>query len=149
MYTVKYINVQCTRTHSSCSPRHWGHSMHGRVPLVYNYFVVCCHPDPLLHPPDTTTPLLARYLLIKIWLPGNGLQCILSNTHTRTHTHTHTHTAERKVILGKDWHANCLRCDNCDKVLTPGQHSAVSVCVCMCVCVCVCVCVCAHVGVCA
>ena len=36
--------------------------------------VVCCHPDPLLHPPDTTTPLLARYLLIKIWLPGNILQ---------------------------------------------------------------------------
>ena len=24
----------------------------------YNYFVVCCHPDPLLHPRDTTTPLL-------------------------------------------------------------------------------------------
>ena len=30
-------------------------------------------------PPDTTTPLLARYLLIKIWLPGNGLQ--MCNVH--------------------------------------------------------------------
>ena len=36
--------------------------------------LVCCHPDPLLHPPDTTTPLLARFLLIEIWLPGNRLQ---------------------------------------------------------------------------
>ena len=35
--------------------------------------------------------------------------------------------AERKVILGKDWHSHCLRCDECDKPLTPGQHSAVSV----------------------
>ena len=42
----------------------------------YNYFVVCCHPDPLLHPPDTTTSLLARYLLIKIWLPGNRLRLL-------------------------------------------------------------------------
>lgn len=32
--------------------------------------------------------------------------------------------AERKTILGKDWHSRCLRCDNCDKALTPGQHSA-------------------------
>ena len=73
----------------------------------YNYFVVCCHPDLLLHPPDTTTPLLARYLLIKIWLPGNRLQthtpCVhiqlythashsSHHTHLHAHTHTHTHT---------------------------------------------------------
>lgn len=32
--------------------------------------------------------------------------------------------AERKVILGKDWHSHCLRCEECDKPLTPGQHSA-------------------------
>lgn len=32
--------------------------------------------------------------------------------------------AERKTILGRDWHSRCLRCDNCDKALTPGQHSA-------------------------
>ena len=43
----------------------------------YIVVVVCCHLDPLLHPPDTTTPLLARYLLIKIWLPGNGLQRVM------------------------------------------------------------------------
>ena len=53
----------------------------------YNYFVVCCHPDPLLHLPDTTTPLLARYLLIKIWLQGNRLQmraCICVCNHAST-----------------------------------------------------------------
>ena len=47
----------------------------------YNYFVVCCHPDPLLHPPDTTTPLLARYFLIKIWLPGNRLQMYMYHSN--------------------------------------------------------------------
>ncbi|KRX76300.1 Cysteine-rich protein 1 [Trichinella sp. T6] len=33
--------------------------------------------------------------------------------------------AERKVSMGKDWHASCLRCFNepCGKVLTPGGHS--------------------------
>ncbi|XP_003378900.1 cysteine-rich protein 2 [Trichinella spiralis] len=35
--------------------------------------------------------------------------------------------AERKVSMGKDWHASCLRCFNepCGKVLTPGGHSEV------------------------
>ena len=82
---VHYRDSLHYSTHSSCSPRHWGHSMHGRVPPSiwdYNYFVVCCHPDPLLHPPDTTTLLLARYFLIKIWLPGNRLQMeILYTVH--------------------------------------------------------------------
>ncbi len=32
------------------------------------------------------------------------------------------------MILGKDWHSACLRCDTCDVLLTPGQHSAVSHC---------------------
>ena len=36
-------------------------------------FVSYCHPYPLLHPPNTTTPLMARYLLIKIWLPANSI----------------------------------------------------------------------------
>ena len=40
----------------------------------YNYFVFCCHPEPLLHPSDTTTLLVTSYLLIKIWLPGNKSQ---------------------------------------------------------------------------
>ena len=33
--------------------------------------------------------------------------------------------AERKTSLGKDWHPTCLRCDNCDRLLTPGKHSEV------------------------
>ena len=28
-WVLLYVHV-----HSSCSPRHWGHSMHGRVPPV-------------------------------------------------------------------------------------------------------------------
>ncbi|XP_046376839.2 ras association domain-containing protein 2-like isoform X1 [Haliotis rufescens] len=31
--------------------------------------------------------------------------------------------AERKTSLGRDWHPNCLRCKECGKVLTPGQHA--------------------------
>ncbi|KAK5642122.1 hypothetical protein RI129_008289 [Pyrocoelia pectoralis] len=31
--------------------------------------------------------------------------------------------AERKTSLGKDWHAGCLRCEKCNKTLTPGSHA--------------------------
>ncbi|XP_022316912.2 ras association domain-containing protein 2-like isoform X1 [Crassostrea virginica] len=31
--------------------------------------------------------------------------------------------AERKTSLGKNWHPNCLRCEECEKILTPGQHA--------------------------
>ncbi|CAI9726307.1 association domain-containing 2-like isoform X1 [Octopus vulgaris] len=31
--------------------------------------------------------------------------------------------SERKTSLGKEWHPRCLRCDQCDKVLAPGQHA--------------------------
>ncbi|XP_046393142.1 cysteine-rich protein 1-like [Ischnura elegans] len=31
--------------------------------------------------------------------------------------------AERKTSLGKDWHSSCLRCEKCNKTLTPGGHS--------------------------
>lgn len=31
--------------------------------------------------------------------------------------------AERKTSLGKDWHASCLRCEKCNKTLTPGGHA--------------------------
>ena len=40
-------------------------------------FVFCCHLDPLLHPPDTTTLLMARYLLTKVWLPGNRVGSVI------------------------------------------------------------------------
>lgn len=32
-------------------------------------------------------------------------------------------TAERKTSLGKDWHSACLRCEKCNKTLTPGSHA--------------------------
>ncbi|KAG7155776.1 Cysteine-rich protein 2-like [Homarus americanus] len=31
--------------------------------------------------------------------------------------------AERKTSLGKDWHSFCLKCEKCNKTLTPGSHS--------------------------
>lgn len=31
--------------------------------------------------------------------------------------------AERKVSIGKDWHPECLRCQECGKRLNPGQHA--------------------------
>lgn len=31
--------------------------------------------------------------------------------------------AERKTSLGKNWHPNCLKCEECGKVLSPGQHA--------------------------
>lgn len=31
--------------------------------------------------------------------------------------------AERKTSLGKDWHSGCLRCEKCNKTLTPGSHA--------------------------
>ncbi|XP_050446406.1 cysteine-rich protein 1-like isoform X1 [Cataglyphis hispanica] len=30
---------------------------------------------------------------------------------------------ERKTSLGKDWHGSCLRCEKCNKTLTPGGHA--------------------------
>lgn len=32
-------------------------------------------------------------------------------------------SAERKTSLGKDWHSGCLRCEKCNKTLTPGSHA--------------------------
>ena len=37
-------------------------------------------------PPDTTTPLMARYLLIKIWLPGNRIHVHLCNNWSACNT---------------------------------------------------------------
>jgi len=34
-------------------------------------------------------------------------------------------TAERKTSLGKNWHPNCLRCKECGKILSAGQHAEV------------------------
>ena len=34
--------------------------------------------------------------------------------------------AERRQSLGFDWHPWCLKCEECGKVLQPGQHAEVS-----------------------
>ncbi|KAH9489199.1 Cysteine-rich protein 1, partial [Bulinus truncatus] len=31
--------------------------------------------------------------------------------------------AERKTSLGREWHPTCLKCHECGKVLSPGQHA--------------------------
>ena len=36
-------------------------------------------------------------------------------------------SAEKKTSLGKDWHAACLRCEKCNKTLTPGSHAEVGI----------------------
>lgn len=32
-------------------------------------------------------------------------------------------TAEKVSSLGKDWHKFCLKCERCNKTLTPGGHA--------------------------
>ena len=34
--------------------------------------------------------------------------------------------AERRQSIGFDWHRQCLKCEECGKVLIPGQHAEVS-----------------------
>lgn len=31
--------------------------------------------------------------------------------------------AEKKTSMGKDWHGPCLKCERCNKTLTPGNHA--------------------------
>ncbi|ELU08705.1 hypothetical protein CAPTEDRAFT_212368 [Capitella teleta] len=31
--------------------------------------------------------------------------------------------AERRTSLGKEWHRQCLRCEECHRILNPGQHA--------------------------
>ena len=33
--------------------------------------------------------------------------------------------AERRQSLGHDWHPNCLKCEECGKILSPGAHAEV------------------------
>ena len=35
-------------------------------------------------------------------------------------------SAERRQSMGFDWHRECLKCEECNKVLNPGQHAEVS-----------------------
>ena len=32
-------------------------------------------------------------------------------------------TAERKHVMGKDWHSTCFKCEKCNKTLVPGNFS--------------------------
>ena len=35
--------------------------------------------------------------------------------------------AERRQSIGFDWHPNCLKCEECGKILNPGTHAEVTV----------------------
>ena len=37
----------------------------------------------------------------------------------------HVHVAERRTALGKDWHPTCLKCECCERLLSPGGLSEV------------------------
>ncbi|XP_049621490.1 cysteine-rich protein 3 isoform X3 [Suncus etruscus] len=39
--------------------------------------------------------------------------------------HEPVYFAERLMSLGKNWHRPCLRCQRCQKTLTPGRHAEV------------------------
>ena len=64
----------------------------------YNYFVVCCHLDPLLHPPDTITPLLARLFAYQNLVARQRTTKHNIDTHSYFHAHhpqatcIHVHT---------------------------------------------------------
>ena len=78
---VGAMNLDGNKIQNSCTPRHWGHLTMHQVPPVSGNTNSSCSllPSGSNAPsPDTTTPLLARYLLIKIWLPGNRLQLLVS-----------------------------------------------------------------------
>ena len=36
-------------------------------------------------------------------------------------------SAERRQSIGFDWHRECLKCQECGKVLNPGQHAEVTI----------------------
>ena len=38
-----------------------------------------------------------------------------------------SYSAERKTSLGKDWHGFCLKCELCNKILSPGSHAEVNI----------------------
>ena len=33
--------------------------------------------------------------------------------------------AEKRKSMGFDWHRQCLKCEECGKILNPGQHAEV------------------------
>uniref|UniRef100_A0A7N4PEH1 Cysteine-rich protein 2 n=1 Tax=Sarcophilus harrisii TaxID=9305 RepID=A0A7N4PEH1_SARHA len=56
--------------------------------------------------------------------------CVCECIHARGGCHrpnplpgSATFTAEKVSSLGKDWHKFCLKCERCNKTLTPGGHA--------------------------
>lgn len=76
--------------------------------------------------PFCTTWASARHS----WLCGNVCACVYCRLDTLAWSSlicsrftVFCLSAERKTSLGKDWHSGCLRCEKCNKTLTPGGHS--------------------------
>jgi hypothetical protein len=88
-------------------------------------------------PSDTAcahTHCVQLFLSLSLTHTHTHAHCVqlVSLTHARARTHTHSLSlfrapvsAERKTSLGKDWHAACLKCGECNKKLNPGAHAEV------------------------
>lgn len=65
--------------------------------------------------PQVQPPMVPR-----VWLP-QGLQQVLGSRSPLSLFPA----AEKVSSLGKDWHKFCLKCERCNKTLTPGGHAEV------------------------
>lgn len=54
------------------------------------------------------------------WFPRGFSRC-----RALAHPSLVSPTAEKVSSLGKDWHKFCLKCERCNKTLTPGGHAEV------------------------
>lgn len=63
--------------------------------------------------PQVQPPMVPR-----VWLP-QGLQQVLGSRSPLSLFPA----AEKVSSLGKDWHKFCLKCERCNKTLTPGGHA--------------------------
>ncbi|KAL2740876.1 cysteine-rich protein 1-like [Vespula squamosa] len=60
-----------------------------------------------------------------VWRPTTlwGLQRAAAAAAVAAFAAANATIPERKTFLGNDWHSSCLRCEKCNKTLTPGSHA--------------------------
>lgn len=59
------------------------------------------------------------------WFPQPGFPRGFSRCWPVAHPSLVSPAAEKVSSLGKDWHKFCLKCERCNKTLTPGGHAEV------------------------
>lgn len=59
------------------------------------------------------------------WCPEPGFPRGFSGCWAVAHPSLVFPAAEKVSSLGKDWHKFCLKCERCNKTLTPGGHAEV------------------------